>query len=84
MINYNSLIKVLKDAGYRKSNETEENGKTMVDFTNTRKPKILYTALLNPKYPGAAEKVVKTVVKDDYQSLIPINGLVELKTDLGL
>lgn len=85
MINYESLVRILKNGGFRESNSvTEENGTKLVDFTSRINRRVIYTAILNPKYPGAAEKVVKTVVKDGYQSLIPINGLVELKKDLGL
>ena len=91
MVNYKSLIKVLNDAGYRKSNElTNDDGVTLVDFANARKPKTIYTAVLNPKYPGTAEKVLKTDVtifstaNGKTPKVILINGLVELKKDLGL
>lgn len=91
MINYETLVRVLKNGGFRKSNElTNDDGIKLVDFINTRRPKTIYTAVLNPKYPGTAEKVLKTDVttfstsNNGAPKVIPINGLVELKKDLGL
>lgn len=85
MINYESLVKVLKSGGYRKSNEVhEDNGMAFVDFTSNKNHRVIYTAVLNPKYPGTAERVLKTDVLTTTPTPTIVNGLAELKKQLGL
>lgn len=88
MINYESLVRILKNGGFRESNSvTEENGTKFVDFTSRINRRVIYTAILNPKYPGTAEKLLKTDVAtatNNTPKPVIVSGLAELKKLLNL